>query len=381
MTIIQLLRIYHSFLLKKWSLFIYIFIIFTSVLIGIIIMSEKIDRDIFLKIAVVDEDNSKETQMILQTVGDGKTVGEQLKITSHTMKDAQYLLGNHQIDGYFIFEKGMTEQFYKNGELPIQVHTYDENSVQSIIINQLADTIYSRLMLSEAGIISYAKLNEKATEDELVTVMIDMLFVGLDRQASFHIQEVQSYNMYKYMMISIFFLLIYLFYWSISTIIQMNQSNTLKIRLMMYPLAQEKIVISRGIFSLMYTLIFTMIMMFFIYPYTALESYNIRYFILIVGFYLLSIFFVSTIVDLLKRPFLKLFLATFIIVLSGATIPFIYLKQIFISQQLFAQLFYALLELLHNNYIIDWTALFYWQLIAIIFIFITLLLYYWRRSQ
>lgn len=382
MTIIQLLRIYHSFLLKKWYVLLYIALIFVSILSGLIFLSEKMTQDSSsLKIAVVDEDKSKETKLILATVGDGKDMGEQLNISAQTKEDAQQLLKNHQLDGYFVFEKGMTEQFYKYGELPIQVHAYDENSVQSIVINELADMVYSRLMLSEAGILSYAKLNKEATDDELVKVMIDLLFVGLDREAAFDVQEVASYETYKYIVISAFFLLIYLFYSSLSMLLQMNQSVALKKRLTLYPFVREKLILSRAIFALCYTTLFMVIMACIIYPFTALESYNIPYFLVILAYYLLAIFLASILCELLAQPFLKIILTILIILLSGATIPLLYLKQSIIFQQFFSQIFNALMELLHHNYIVDWSVLFYVQFAGLLFISLLVLFFLWRRGR
>ena len=49
----------------------------------------------------------------------------------------------------------MTKAFYKNGELPIVVNTYDTQSIESIVIMQLTDSVYSRLMLSMGGALSY----------------------------------------------------------------------------------------------------------------------------------------------------------------------------------------------------------------------------------
>ncbi|MBQ0139692.1 MAG: ABC transporter permease [Kurthia sp.] len=379
MSIIQLLRIYHSFLLKKWYVCLYILCIFFAVFLGLIISNDRLETSSLLKIGIVDEDKSKETEMILQTVGDGKNIGNQLRLISYNTEEAKQQLEKHKIDGYFVLEQGMTKQFYKNGELPIRVHTYDENSVQSIIINQFADAVYSRLMLSEAGIISYAKISGEIDEDKLVQVMLDLLFVGLDREAAFETEEVQTYEILKYILISAFFISIYLFYWSITTLLQMNQSKVLKVRLRMYPFIQEKIIITRAIFSLMYTVVFTAVLACLIYPYTALESYNIPIFISSLSIYVLTIFLVSLILELLNIPFLKFILAGLIVLASGATIPLLYLKHTGLDEQLFAQFFYRLLELLHHNYIVDWTPVFYGQLALVILT--AILLIFWKGSR
>lgn len=42
----------------------------------------------------------------------------------------------------------MTKAFYKQGELPISVYTYDQQSMKSVVLSQLTDSVYQRLMRS-----------------------------------------------------------------------------------------------------------------------------------------------------------------------------------------------------------------------------------------
>lgn len=379
MSIINLLRIYHSFLFKKWYLLLYIVLLFCSLLLSVSIISGKIASEPTLKIGVVDEDQSAETQMILKAIGDGQSIAKEFTIEAVEEDYAQHRLEQHDIDGYIVFEKGMTKQFYANGQLPIRVHTFDENSVQSIIINQLADSVYSRLMLSEAGILTYVEIRPNATQEELVEIMMDLLFVGLDRQAAFQTTEVQAYDLGKYIVITVLFLGIFLFYWSISTLLQMNKSIALRKRLSLYPFTMEMLIVSRVVFTLVYTVLFTIVMTTIVWKFTAIESYNTGYLILILSSYLVAISIVFILCELLNMPLLKLVVAATIILLSGATIPIIYLDNMMLSDLLFAQIFKALLEILHHNYIVDWSISFYVQLLLLTIISISLVVWRWVK--
>ena len=42
----------------------------------------------------------------------------------------------------------MTHAFYHQGQLPITVYTYDQQSTKSVVISQLTHSVYDRLMLS-----------------------------------------------------------------------------------------------------------------------------------------------------------------------------------------------------------------------------------------
>lgn len=357
----------------------YIVLLFCSLLLSVSIISGKIASEPTLKIGVVDEDQSAETQMILKAIGDGQSIAKEFTIEAVEEDYAQHRLEQHDIDGYIVFEKGMTKQFYANGQLPIRVHTFDENSVQSIIINQLADSVYSRLMLSEAGILTYAEIRPNATQEELVEVMMDLLFVGLDRQAAFQTTEVQAYDLGKYIVITVLFLGIFLFYWSISTLLQMNKSIALQKRLSLYPFTMEMLIVSRAVFTLVYTVLFTIVMTTIVWKFTAIESYNTGYLILILSSYLVAISIVFILCELLNMPLLKLVVAATIILLSGATIPIIYLDNMMLSDLLFAQIFKALLEILHHNYIVDWSISFYVQLLLLTIISISLVVWRWIK--
>jgi hypothetical protein len=44
-----------------------------------------------------------------------------VSIKAYDDKQAHTLLKKHKLQGYFVFDKGMTKAFYKQGELPISV--------------------------------------------------------------------------------------------------------------------------------------------------------------------------------------------------------------------------------------------------------------------
>lgn len=378
MLIINLLRIYHSFLWRKWYLLVYITVIFIALFVGILFVSQK-NMEQALNLGIVDEDQTTETKMILSTLEGGKNIANQFKLLPLESEQAKQQLSKHKLDGYIILEKGMTEQFYNNGELPIRVQLYDETSVQSIIISQLTESVYERLMLSEAGILTYGEINKDATDKELIEVMMAMLIVGVDRQAAFDVEEIAVYSFTKYAMISALFLTIFLFFVTIFTIIRMNEEQALQQRLKLYPNAREKMVAVRILLSAMYTIFYTLATTVFLVKYTAIESYNMGYLAAVLAYYIVAIALMFYIGELLLHLFLKWIIVLLVILLSGATIPLMYLKHLHMEQQLFAQIFQALLELLHHNYLIDWTISFYVQFILLFILVIALVV--WRRIR
>lgn len=379
MSVIKIMGIYHSFLLKKWYLFLYLLAMIVLIIGAIAFVNNQQQREELLQLGIVDQDQTKETQMILTTIGEGKEFTEQFKLKALKENEAEKSLNSKKIDGYIVFEKGMTSAFYKSGELPIRVYTYDETTVQSIVIRQLADSVYARLMLSESGILTYGKLAGKPSDEQLLAMMMDLLFVGLDREAAFKVEEVKTYDLGKYVMISAYFIAIFFLYWMLSTILKMNQSPALQKRLKLYPNVQMKLLIARNILSFIYTFILTSILTLATASLFDIATYNIGYLIVAIMSLLLSLFILFTTVDLLQLPFMKFVLAIFVIALSGATIPIMYMKHLHLENQLFAQIFNSILQLLHSNYVMDFTFSFHMQLLILTIILISA--YVWRRFR
>ncbi|PTJ65555.1 ABC transporter permease [Mammaliicoccus sciuri] len=388
MSTIKLFNIYHSFLIKKWYLIAYILLLFLAVLAVMIGVNQVNEKDQAFTIGIVDKDQSKETKLILNAIGDGQSLGNDLSIKHYNEEKARQLLSKKKIDGYFVFKDGMTKAFYKNGELPIVVNTYDKQSVESIIILQLTDSVYSRLMLSMGGAMSYTSLYPSASENEVLTMMTDMLFTGLNRSGSFNDEPIKVFDTFGYYTISTYFVSIFFFFFSIFSILKMNQKDALKERLSMYHFSYEKLTIVRGVFSLFYTTLWSILGLWVIIHFLKpeFEMYNIWQISLDIAYYLVMIFLVFLFIDIAFRNILnylfKVLLTLIILLLSGTVIPIIYLKSLsagMIEALPFSIVFNQLVELLLNNYIIDTHPMYYWHL-GIMFVLVISALY-WRYRR
>ena len=388
MSTIKLFNIYHSFLIKKWYLIAYILLLLLAVLAVMIGVNQVNEKNQAFTIGIVDKDQSKETKLILNAIGDGQSLGNDLSIKHYNEEKARQLLSKKKIDGYFVFKDGMTKAFYKNGELPIVVNTYDKQSVESIIILQLTDSVYSRLMLSMGGGMSYTSLYPSASENELLTMMTDMLFTGLNRSGSFDDEPIKVFDTFSYYTISTYFISIFFFFFSIFSILKMNQKDALKERLSMYHFSYEKLTIVRGVFSLFYTTLWSILGLWVIIHFLKpeFEMYNIGQLSLDIAYYLIMIFLVFLFIDIAFRSMLnylfKVLLTLVIILLSGAVIPIIYLKSLsagIIEALPFSIVFNQLVEMLLNNYIIDTHPMYYWHLGIMLVLVISAL--YWRYRR
>ncbi|MCS5431672.1 ABC transporter permease [Staphylococcus aureus] len=211
MKTLQLFRIYHSFLLKKWYLLLYLLIIVIGLFTTLIVIQQLNQDNEKFRPSVVDKDRSPETQIILKSLGDGANLGKDISIKKYDQKVAEKKLENKALEGYYVFEKGMTQDFYKNGSLPISVHTYDQQSTKSLVINQLTDSVYLRLMLSMGGGLAYTTLSSHNDKDHTLMLLTDLLFTGLNRAGAFEYEPIHIYDSPSYYVITTYLTYIYIF--------------------------------------------------------------------------------------------------------------------------------------------------------------------------
>ncbi len=357
----KLFNIYHSFLYKKWYLLLYLLLLFATIVGVMMVITYTQTKDERFRIGLVDKDQSSETRLILKSIGDGKSIGNNLELKQMPEHKAERLLKQNKLDGYFVLDKGMTDSFYKYGTLPISVYTYDKSSVRSVVIYQLTDSVYSRLMLSMGGAKSYKVLYPEASREEMLEMMTDMLFIGLNRNGAFDEQPVKLYNSYAYYTVSAIFISIYLFYLSLFSVLKMNQEHALLDRLSLLRFSIEKLTFARSIVTLFYTVSFTVFMLLIsnMMMNYKFEYYNLQTLIMIMVIYLILIsgllFFIDCCFTGMLNILFKAILTIVIILFSGATIPSVYFKghHDFLYEQPFSYIFNQLVELLLNNYLID----------------------------
>ncbi len=383
----KLFNIYHSFLYKKWYLLIYLLLLFATIVGVMMVITYTQTKDERFRIGLVDNDQSSETRLILKSIGDGKSIGNNLELKQMTEHKAERLLTQNKLDGYFVLDKGMTDSFYKYGTLPISVYTYDKSSVRSVVIYQLTDSVYSRLMLSMGGIKSYKVLYPEASREEMLEMMTDMLFTGLNRNGAFDEQPVKLYNSYAYYTVGAIFISIYLFYLSLFSVLKMNQEHALLDRLSLLRFSIEKLTFARSIVTLFYTVSFTVFMllvsnMMMNYKF---EYYNLQTLIMIMVIYLILIsgllFFIDCCFTGMLNILFKAILTIVIILFSGATIPSVYFKghNDFLYEQPFSYIFNQLVELLLNNYLIDQPG--YLWLYLVLSVLTAFIIWVWRYRR
>lgn len=388
MKTIHLFRIYHSFLLKKWYLIIYLLFILAALLITLTTIQHVTEDDNHFNIGVVDKDQSSETKLILNSIGKGSNLGKNVSIKAYDEKKAHDLLKQQKLQGYFVFDKGMTKAFYKQGQLPISVYTYDQQSMKSVVLSQLTDSVYQRLMLSMGGILAFQDLAPKASHSDSINVMTDLLITGLNRSGAFNLEPIHLYETASYYAITGFLATIFIFALSLFTVLKMNQDTVLKERLKMFHFAKERLLIIRALITWIYTMLWSILGLIWILYHipNTFELYNwptlaihLSYY---VTFLVLCLLLIELLTTYLLNSICKIILAIIVLMLSGMTIPTIFLQHVangIFTIQPFAIVTNQLLEIILNNYILDLHPSFYISIITFIIINLVVLVWRYRR--
>lgn len=388
MKTIHLFRIYHSFLLKKWYLIIYFLFILAALLITLTTIQHVTEDDNHFNIGVVDKDQSSETKLILNSIGKGSNLGKNVSIKAYDEKKAHDLLKQQKLQGYFVFDKGMTKAFYKQGQLPISVYTYDQQSMKSVVLSQLTDSVYQRLMLSMGGILAFQDLAPKASHSDSINVMTDLLITGLNRSGAFNLEPIHLYETASYYAITGFLATIFIFALSLFTVLKMNQDTVLKERLKMFHFAKERLLIIRALITWIYTMLWSILGLIWILYHipNTFELYNwptlaihLSYY---VTFLVLCLLLIELLTTYLLNSICKIILAIIVLMLSGMTIPTIFLQHVangIFTIQPFAIVTNQLLEIILNNYILDLHPSFYISIITLIIINLVVLVWRYRR--
>lgn len=355
----KILKAYHSFLLQKWYIIPYL-VLACFIILGTIVGIQKQSTESTIRIGVVDKDETAETRMILKSIQKGDSFAKGFHLKEYDEKAAEQGVRDEKINGYIILKEGMTSAFYKNGSLPIEVVTYDDRSLQGLLINQLTLSVYDRLMISETGILTYGHFYRDASNDEIIAMMMDLLANGLNRGAIFDAHQLETIPFADYYVVSAYVLVVLGFFLALLTIFQMNMPTAMRDRLRMYPFAQEKLVLARYAIATLYTLAFAFISIAVLYQFIqpAFESYNLSYLIITISSLVLLIALLYVVIELLcarrVAGLVKMLATLFIVLGSGAIIPTMYFQRTWLYYNPFAPLFDALLQLFMNNYVIDY---------------------------
>ena len=131
--------------------------------------------------------------------------------------------------------------------------------MKSVVLSQLTDSVYQRLMRSMGGILAFQDLAPKASHSDSINVMTDLLITGLNRSGAFNLEPIHLYDTGSYYAITGFLATVFIFALSLFTVLKMNQDTVLKARLKMFHFSKERLLIIRVLITWFYTMLWSIV--------------------------------------------------------------------------------------------------------------------------
>ncbi|VED70777.1 ABC-2 transporter family protein [Staphylococcus aureus] len=181
---------------------------------------------------------------------------------------------------------------------------------------------------------------------------------------------------------------VFIFALSLFTVLKMNQDTVLKARLKMFHFSKERLLIIRALITWFYTLLWSIVgvvWIMFSIPNTF-ELYNWPTLAIHLSYYVTFLILWLLIIELLTTGLLnsisKVILAIVILVLSGLTIPTIFLQHIangIFQYSTVRSCNKSIVRIILNNFILELHPSFYLSFIALLIINLAVLV--WRYRQ
>lgn len=352
----QLLKAHHSFLWRKWYVLPYV-VIAASVMLAIFTVLQSDEKDRGVTLGVVDLDDTTETKMIVDSVQKGKQLADGFALRAYDEATAKKRLAAKQLDGYIVLKQGMTRAFYDNGELPIEVVVYDDSTLSGILIEQLTLSVYDRLMIAEKGILTYGHFYDEASDQQIITLMIDLLAISLNRDRVFQLHDVMTMSTLDYYTVAAYSTVVLLLFVTLTLLMQMNTSRALHERLSMYRGVEGKMTLARYVIAYSYTLLFSVVTFLLMNHFLAspFELYNMSYMlcdiVLLVTIFALTLYIIDLMKPSVWRFIIKLMMLCGFVVAAGFVIPLSYMTASVVQHNPLAVIFQHLVQLWMNNYV------------------------------
>lgn len=107
-----------------------------------------------ISVALVDEDQTEETKMLLEFMKLSIDKEEGISIVSMSKNTANSQIKENQISAYILFPEGFTKQLYKGESVSLTIIGNPSETIDSFIIKELADSMTRYISSAQANILT-----------------------------------------------------------------------------------------------------------------------------------------------------------------------------------------------------------------------------------
>ncbi|MCG7335691.1 ABC transporter permease [Sporosarcina sp. ACRSM] len=337
---------YHKQLKKKWGTLLLLFlfpIVLIGLLLGLVAGLLLPEENSPIRVALVDEDQTKESMLFGMLLEETATGNPFLQFVSLTEADAEELMERNEISTYFSFPEGFTADLYEGKSVTIPIVGNPAKQTESFVVKELVESMTRYIAAAQANILTindYAKktdLSKQERQELMFQQFMDFTLYTLGKDKLLDeevITNVATSSPKHYYVLAGWFIVLSVWLLAIYSVLGKEEHRSMVVRMQLFGVTLWQRVFARMLVVLAYSLILAAVLFFIIDRVVRFELFAIDYgrfglftalygLLFVVGAALIDVWVTSRKMGLLLQS-LFLFL---MILTSGALIPTLYFPQ------------------------------------------------------
>lgn len=334
---------YTKQLRKKWATLLLLFlfpIVLIGLLLGLVVGLLVPDAQTPIRVALVDEDDTKESRLFIGLLEETATGGSYIQIIKLSREQAQQLIVQNQISTYFSFPEGFTEDLYAGKSVTIPIVGNPARPTDSYLVKELVESMARYIGAAQANILTiydYAKqtdMTQEQRQELMLQQFMDFTLYTLGKDKLLYAEvltNVATSSPLHYYVLAGWFMCLSIWVLAFYIILGKEQHPAMQIRLTLVGVTLWQRIFARMVVAMGSSMIYASILFVIVSQFVHYELYVIDYvrfalfavlyvLLLLVGIALLDIWVSSKKMVLLVQS-----LFTFVLIFtSGAVIPTLY---------------------------------------------------------
>ncbi|QTD41299.1 ABC transporter permease [Sporosarcina sp. Te-1] len=331
---------------KKWGtlLLLFLFPLFLIALVLLLVAGILIpDEEEPIRVAIVDEDQTKESKLISKLLVETASGNSFLQMTSASMDEAERLMKEDKISTYFSLPPEFTEKLYEGESVTLPIVGNPSRPVDSYLTKELIDSLARYIASAQANILTineFAKETPMSREERLEMMFsqfmnFTLFTLGKDKLVDEEvIMNAATSAPKNYYMVSGWFISLTVWILGVYNVLQSEERPSMTIRLRLLGVTGRQRTFSRLSMSVLYSMGLAIPLFIGLIQFADVDFYIIDYvrvflFISLYGLTLASCF---ALIGVWFRSgktilFLQCSIGALAVFLSGAIVPVLYFPQ------------------------------------------------------
>lgn len=330
--------------IKRKSYMLPLILLFPALLIGGVVILIMTFFDVSetspIQLAVVNEDQSEETEMIVEVLEESSEFGPFMQVEVMEKAEAEASIEEDEISSYVLLPSDFTSKLYDGLAVTMSVIGNPEQQMESNVVHELINSVMRHIESSQANILlvnEYAqKVNmDEDTRSELIMDEFMRTFLsvaGKDKIISEDtVKNYSTTSPVDYFVLSSFFILLTAWLLVVYHFLYREEASRMKERMRLYGVTALQQVFARMIVTLLVTMIVGATAFYGIVSLIEFELYTediARIALICILYSIVYLLGLAIIEMIIQAPRIRLLIHTLFtllfIVLSGALIPTIY---------------------------------------------------------